>query len=149
MEEQDPSFKGRALFKGRDISWGIFYPTGYIVTIFDSLEDAQRAKGIMRSAGYAEDEVDAVPSEYVIADIEEGTKNPNLLKRVRQTISKAIGKEADFWEEDLRWAREGAGFLVVHCPTDIEATRVVRLLEPMNPKKMRRYGPAAIEELIR
>lgn len=149
MPEQDPSFQGRKLFKGRDTSWGIFYPTDYIVAIFDSVETAKRARGIMLSAGYSEDEADAVPSEYVMADIEEGTKNASLLTRVRQQISKALGAEAEYWEEDLRFAKQGAGFLAVRCRTEAEAKRVLRLLQPEHPRKMRRYGQAGIEELIK
>jgi hypothetical protein len=30
MQEDDSSFQGRRLFKGRDTSWGIFYPTDYL-----------------------------------------------------------------------------------------------------------------------
>jgi hypothetical protein len=149
MQEQDPSFQGRKLFKGRDTSWGIFYPTDYLVAIFDSLETAKRARGIMLSAGYAEDEVDAVPSDYVLADIAQGMKNAGLLTRVRQQISRALGAEADFWEEDSKFAKQGAGFLAVRCATAAEGKRVLRLLQPEHPKKMRRYDQAVIEELVK
>jgi hypothetical protein len=142
------SFQGRKLFKGRDTSWGIFYPTDYIVAIFDSLETANRAKRIMLSAGYSEDEVDAVPSEYVVADIEQGAKDAGLLTGVRQQISKALGSEAEFWDEDLRFAKRGAGFLAIRCATSAEARRVVRLLQPEHPRRMRRYDQAVIEELV-
>jgi hypothetical protein len=35
------------MFKGRDTSWGVFYPTDYMLVIFDSFETAQQAKEIM------------------------------------------------------------------------------------------------------
>lgn len=148
MREQAPSFKGRALFKGRDTSWGVFYPTDYIIAIFDSFETARRAKEIMLSAGYSEDEVDAVPSDYVISDIEKGNRNATLLNRVKQRISRNIGHEACYWENDLKLARQGAGFLAVYCPTEYEAARVVRLLNPEEPKAMRHYERFVIEELV-
>jgi hypothetical protein len=148
MLEQKPSFKGRALFKGRDTSWGVFYPTDYIIAIFDSFETAQRAKEIMLSAGYSEDEVDAVPSEYVISDIEKGIKNATLLNRIKQEISRAIGHEACYWEGDLQLAKQGAGFLAVYCPTSHEAERVLRLLNPEKPTVMRRYELFVIDELV-
>jgi hypothetical protein len=148
MQEQDPPFKGRAFFKGRDSSWGIFYPTGYIIAIFDSAETARRARDTLLAAGFTDDEVDAVPCEYVVADIEEGTRNATLLNRVKQQISKAFGTEAAFWEEDLKFARQGAGFLAIQATSDAEARRVLRLLQE-KPKKMRRYGPLTIEELVK
>jgi hypothetical protein len=148
VREQEPSFKGRSLFKGRDTSWGVFYPTNHILAIIDSFETAQRAKEIMLSAGYSEDEVDAVPSDYVIADIQKGIKNANLLNRVKQRISRAIGHEACYWEGDLKLAEQGAGFLAVYCPTDHEAERVLRLLRPLKPKVVRRYERFVIDELV-
>jgi hypothetical protein len=149
MQEQDHSFKGRSLFKGGDTSWGIFYPTGYIIAIFDSLEAAKRAREVMLSAGYSKDEVDAVPSEYVISDIEAGTRDATLFDRIKQSVSKAMGTEAEYWEEDLKLAKQGAGFLAVHAPTDHEAQRVLRLLGPEKPKKVRRYGTMSVEELVK
>jgi hypothetical protein len=102
----------------------------------------------MLSAGYLDDEVDAVPREYVIADIEKGTKNATLLKRVEQRASRAVGTEACYWAKDLEWAKQGAGFLAVYCPTDHEAERVFRLLQSQDPKAMRRYHRLVIEELV-
>jgi hypothetical protein len=43
MSEQESTFRGRALFKGRDTSFGIFYPTNYIIAVFDSYETAKHA----------------------------------------------------------------------------------------------------------
>lgn len=140
-------FKGREVLKGKDTSFGIFYPTGYIIAALGSYEAAQRGKKALLAAGYSEDEVEAVPSDYVIADIEKGTKDASLLTRVKQAISEAIGTEAGYWEDDLKLAKEGAGFLLIYCPTGHEAKRVERLLESENPKNMRRYARAAIEQL--
>lgn len=148
MSGQEPTFKGRALFKGRDTSWGVFYPTDYILAIFESFQSAQRAKETLLSAGYSDDEVDAVPSDYVISDIEKGIKNAALLNHVKQRISRAIGCEACYWEGDLKWAKEGAGFLAVYCPTEHEGERVLRLLSPLKPKVMRRYERLWIVEMI-
>jgi hypothetical protein len=50
---------------------------------------------------------------------------------------------------NLKFANQGAGFLAIRCATDAEAKRVMRLLQPEHPKKMRPYGRASIEELIK
>ena len=147
--QQDASwFQGRRLFKGHDTSWGIFYPTDYLIAIFDSIEAAKRARDALRSAGYSEDEVDAVPSDYVIADIEDGKRDASLLTRIKQQISKAFGAEAEHWEEDLKFAKQGAGFLAVRSASEAEAQRVVRLLKPEHPRKVRRYGKVGVEQLV-
>lgn len=148
MSDQEHHFKGRALFKGHDTRFGIFYPTNYIMAVFDSYEIAIRAEQIMLSAGYSDEEVDAMPGDYIIADIEKGTKNATLIRRVEQRITRHFGSDANLWEDDLEWAKQGAGFLAVYCPTEHEAHRVLRLLSPENPKSMRRYERFVIEDLI-
>jgi hypothetical protein len=148
MDEQEHHFKGRALFKGHDTRFGIFYPTNYIMAVFDSYDTAQRAEKIMLSAGYSDEEVDAMPSDYIIADIEKGTKNATLIRRVEQRITRHFGSDASLWEDLLKWAQQGAGFLAVYCPTEHEAERVLRLLKPEKPKMMRRYERFVIEDLV-
>lgn len=142
MSEQRP------FFKGKDSSFGIFYPTDYIIAVFDSYETAQRAEQTLHSAGYAEDEAHAVPCKDVIADIEQGTRDASWVQRVKQKFSKVVGTEGRYWEEDLRMAREGHGFLAVHCPTEKEAERIQQLLTPENPIRMRRYLSLAVEDLV-
>lgn len=147
MSDESPSFKGRTLFKGPDTSFGIFYPTHYLIAAFDSHDTARRAEQTLRDAGYSDDEVDAVPPDYVIADIQKGTQDAGLLTRIEQQISSTVGTESVYWKEDLALARDGAGFLAVYCPTEGEAKRLVRLLKPMNPWNMRRYRPHGVVKL--
>ena len=74
-------------------------------------------------AGYDEDEVRTVDSEYVKADIKKRITDASWLDHLKQRFS--IGKEAYFWNEDLTWAEQGAGFLAVHCLTDGEAQCII------------------------
>jgi hypothetical protein len=138
MSKERPFFKGR-----HDTSYGILYPTNYLIAAFDSFKTAQCAEGSLHAAGYDEDEVRTVDSEYVKADIKKRVTDASWLDHLKQRFS--IGKEAYFWNEDLTWAEQGAGFLAVHCPTDGEAQRIIRLIRPENPKSIRRYHPLAIE----
>lgn len=86
------------------------------------------------------------PSEDVIADIQERPMDASWLDHLKQEFS--VGKEACFWNEDLKLAEEGAGFLTVYCPTDWEAQRIVKMIKPENPKTMRRYLSFAIETFM-
>lgn len=143
MSEQDSY-----IYKRGRTSFGIFYPTDYITAVFDSYEIAQRGEQIMLSAGYAEDEVHAFTPKYVMERFEEGTRNASFMKRVEHRLTSHFGSDASYWTADLERAKQGAGFLVVYCPTDHEAERVLRLLKSENPKTMRRYHRFVIEELI-
>ena len=135
--------KERPIFKGADTSFGIFYPTDYFIGVFDSFATAQQAQARLHAAGYTDEDVTALDSARVKADIEAGMTNASWLDQLKQTF--AVGKEAYFWNEDLKWAEQGAGFLAVHCPTEDEATRIVAMIRPLHPKSMRRYRALAIE----
>lgn len=148
MTEQEHHFKGRALFKGHDMRFGIFYPTNYLIAIFDSPEIAERAEKIMLSAGYADGEVDSPSPEYVVADYEKAQKEGSLIRRIEQRLTRHFGSDSNMLEEQIEWARKGAGFLAVYCPTEHEAERVLRLLKPLDPRMMRRYERLVIEDLV-
>jgi hypothetical protein len=87
-----------------------------------------------------------VDSEYVLADIKDRCTDAGWLDRIKRTFS--VGSEASFWNDDMKWAEQGAGFLAVHCPTDGEAERIVKMIKPHNPKSMRRYLSFAIETFM-
>jgi hypothetical protein len=116
--------------------------------VFDSFGAAEYTKQAMLGAGYDADEVHAVTGDYVIAEHEKLLENQNWLERAKRQIFKAVGKEVDYVDDGVRPAREGAGFLGVFCPTEHEAQRILRLIKPLKPKKMRRYLPLAIEEMV-
>lgn len=133
----------RPLFKGSDTSFGIFYPTDYMIAVFDSMDTALLAEDRLHVAGYTDEDVQAIAGDQVKSDIEARITDASWLDQLKQSFS--IGKEAYFWNEDLKWAEQGAGFLAVHCPTEGEATRIVTMMKPLHPKSMRRYRTLAIE----
>lgn len=142
MSEQRP------FFKGDEESFGIFYPTNYLIAAFESNESARRAKDILCSNGYTDDEVQCIPAQDVQNDIEREIQDASRFKRIKQKFSKLVGTEGRYWENDLALARQGAGFLAVYCPKEKDGRRVLELLKSENPKSMRRYAALAIEELV-
>jgi len=59
-----------------------------------------------------------------------------------------IGNIRLFVENDIRRAREGAGFLAIYSPLEIESQRICELLKPFGPIAMQRYLASGIESLI-
>jgi hypothetical protein len=43
--------KERPFFQGPDTSFGIFYPTDYLIAVFDSFVTAQQAQTSLHAAG--------------------------------------------------------------------------------------------------
>lgn len=87
-----------------------------------------------------------MPCSEVIEDIKTNREDASWLNKLKQTFS--VGAEKAYWQEDLRLAQVGKGFLAVYCPTDHEAERVTRLLEAEKPLSVRRYKKLIIERLV-
>ena len=133
----------RPFFKGSDTSFGMFYPTDYFIAVFGTLAQARAAEESMHRAGHAEDEVHVFDAEYVKADIQERLTDAGWVDWLIQKVS--IGTESYFWNEDLKAAELGAGFLAIFCASEDEARRIVTVLKPHGPQTMRRYRAFAIE----
>jgi hypothetical protein len=62
-------------------------------------------------------------------------------------LSRAIGAGADYSDQDLVAARNGAALVAVHCPTDEIKAAAWKLLEPTHPLAARYYSSGGIEHL--
>jgi len=131
-------------FKESDTKLGIFYPNHYLVAVFDTVAAAGLAANKLRVAGFASDEVIATDGAEVIQLAKQETGVANLLM---QGLSRFFATEQIFTDNDLEHARHGAGFLAVHCPTDVVKAEAWRLIRPENPLDARYYGSDGIDHL--
>ena len=134
-------------FKESDHSFGLFYPRHYILAGFDCIERALDAERELLAQGFAEDEVRSATGSFVVDQLE-STQDAGFLDRLKMQISRAVGTEAGYIDDDLKLARQGGAFLFVYAPTDQDCSRAMAALEPQRPVFARRYLPMAIERLI-
>ncbi len=117
-------------FKESDTQLGVFYPKHYLIAVFRSLENAQRAVAKLRRAGFAEDEAIAVEGREVIQLAKEESGPGNFLM---QTLSRFFATEQMSHDQDLHLAQQGAAFVAVHCPTEDNKTEAWITLEQEGP----------------
>jgi hypothetical protein len=134
-------------FKEGDHSFGMFYPRHYIVAGFDNHAQAETAERDLMRAGFAADDVRAATGAFVANELE-SMDDATFLDKLKMQISKAVGTEAGYIEDDLELARNGGGFVFVYVPTEEDCARAMAALEPLQPLFARRYLPMAIERLI-
>ena len=79
---------------------------------------------------------------------EDAHEDAGFWSRLTAHISRILGTEELYLDDDLKHAHAGAGFLAVDCPGEEEGRRVQKLLEPFGPVSMRRYSSFAIERMI-
>ncbi|HWU51826.1 MAG TPA: hypothetical protein VN153_03335 [Tahibacter sp.] len=134
-------------FKEGDHSFGLFYPRHYILAGFDSHESAQTAEQELRSQGFSGEEVRSATGAFVVGELE-SVEDASFLDRLKAWVSRFVGTEAGYIDDDIELARNGGAFLFIYAPTDEDCRRAMAALEPQRPVFARRYLPMAIERLI-
>jgi hypothetical protein len=136
------------LFQEQETRLGVFYPTGYVVAVFRSLGEAKSAHEVLCRAGFPRDEARAVPGSDVLDYFEELSAQTGIWGLLMTEFSRAIDTEASFQDKDIKAAKRGAGFLVIHSETEERAERIHGILAGCGPLAMQWYGPGAVHSLV-
>ena len=131
-----------------DTPFGIFHPTGYIVASYADNQVAKDAADAVAKTGIQADKVSSVSGQQVQAAIENAHPPQGLLEGLKATLAKTAGMEGHYWDQDLKQAKQGAGFVTVYCGDGERAHKVADALRPLAPLSMRRYRSFAIEDLL-
>jgi hypothetical protein len=131
-------------FKESDTQLGVFYPNHYLIAVVWNIETAHRAASNLRRMGFAEDEVIAVGGEDFIQLSNEET---GIASFVMQALSRFFATEQKSHDSDLYFARHGAAFVAVHCPTDKSKQDAWDVLKSEAPLAARYYANDGIEHL--
>jgi len=131
-------------FKESDTKLGIFYPNHYLVAVFPNVAAAGFAANKLRKAGFASDDVVATDGAEVIQLAKQESGVGSLLM---QALSRFFATEQVYTDHDVEHARHGAGFLAVHCPTELSKAEAWRLIQPEDPVDARYYGSDGIDHL--
>ena len=137
-----------SLLKDSDTRLGVFYPKKYIIATFPSYGDAVAAHDALRHAGFAEQEIRAVPGSDVLDFFEEVREHTGIWGDFMTQLSRFIGTEAAFADNDIRLARRGAGFVAVYCGDETEAQRIRDLMIPFQPMGIQWYLNSGIRSLV-
>ena len=134
-------------FKESDSSFGVFYPTHYVVAGFDTLQHAEQAEEALRDAGFAEDEVRAAESHFVVNQVE-SQQDASWLDDIKAQIARIIGTETSYIDEDLALARRGGAFLFAHAPDHETMQQIASELKKQHPVYARHYGTVGVVHLM-
>jgi len=134
-------------FHGADTHFGVFYPTHYVLAIFETFEDAEKARQQLIASGWKGEEVIAVPGDDVVHFATEHWRKDGLWGLLMRELSRLFGTEAPYADHDLELAKRGAGFLAVHCRNEHEKDPAWSRLQPAHPLVARYYAFGGIEHL--
>jgi hypothetical protein len=137
-----------SFFKESDSKLGVFYPKHYVIATFPSFEITEQAAQGLRKAGFSDQEVLAIPGSEILEFFEEFQANASVGSGVMTTLSRALGTEQIFADDDVEKARTGAGFLAVHSPEETVANCICAILKPFEPCAMHWYEAGGVQSLV-
>ncbi|HXC33025.1 MAG TPA: hypothetical protein VNZ56_11155 [Verrucomicrobiae bacterium] len=120
-------------------SLGVFSPTGRIVMVFSTEENAKNAQNVLLTSGLTQDDLTLYSNEEVVAELEKSERQAANPLQIGQDLAKV--------PEYLALAKEGCGFLVVHAPEEEQAKRAIDLVRPYGLKFAEKYNRLTLEEL--
>ncbi|MGI8738118.1 MAG: hypothetical protein ACR2KU_00235 [Gammaproteobacteria bacterium] len=119
--------------------FGAFYPTGYIVIAFERGEDARQTCHELRIGGYHEQDC-AVHEPWEMA--------ARAHRNINRTGPMArLGKSVAAVKKHARAASNGATFLTIYAPDEIEVERVMNIVRRRPHVLAHRYQRFVIQDL--
>ncbi len=134
-------------FDGDAESFGFFYPRDYAVLGFATLEEAREAEMQLEAAGFGERELLLAGGQDVLETYRQIREDAGFWDRFKRALTKSVGTEYDYIQDDIALAEKGGAFLVAYCPTTLESERMRRFAARLKPAIARRYTAMAIEDL--
>lgn len=134
-------------FDGTETKFGIFYPQNYLVAVYPDYPSTEAAEKKVRASGVPQEEVIAVPGQDVVDWTEEHLVKKGLWGLLMTQLSEMFATEETYNHADLEHAKQGAGFLAVHCPTAALKESVWKTIEFPRPLVARHYSFGGVEHL--
>jgi hypothetical protein len=131
-------------FKGSDTTLGVFYPNHHLVAVFPDPETAQQVAARLGTAGFVTDDVIAVAGKDVI---ELDKQEKGIAGLLMQALSRFFATEQVYTDHDLEHARQGAGFLAVHCRDEKAKDKAWEIIKAADPLDARYYARGGVEHL--
>jgi hypothetical protein len=136
-EKPQPSKRDLSDF---DSDFGIFYPVGYLVVGFPTVDDAQKVQRDLITGGYE-------PADCMLYTSDEMREAAERNLREHKGFLARLGSSDEAVQAYLDAAKQGAAFLLIHAPDDLSAARAMNVIRRAPFKFAHRYHRLAIEEL--
>ena len=121
---------------------GVFYPTGHVVLMFPTQENARRACELLRKDGVSEDDLCLATPEEFERQITGCTDEDD------DVLLPSLGTEADTARHFRELAHQGHYALIVHASAKITSDHVLDVLKETSISYGQRYRYFVIEDLV-
>jgi hypothetical protein len=134
-------------FKAGESSFGIFYPTGYVLSVFQDGAQADEAVAALARAGFSSDDIVPGSGSDMLALSQELHAMHGLLIAFERFLSQRLGDESNAEDELVVLAGAGSAFLAVYAPDDAATARVVDATKTLDPVVLRKFDRLTYTDL--
>ncbi len=124
-----------------------FYPTDFVFIAFPSFAAAQAAQRSLLNAGFPEAGMIAVNSREALEFFNEQRQTDGVWGEWVRKLSRFIDTETKFADENIERAKDGSGFIAVHCGSQEESNNIATAVRPYSPESMERYMTSGVQSL--
>ena len=121
---------------------GVFYPTGHMVLMFPTAEEARRACELLRKDGMSEDDLCVAAPEEFERQITGATDEDE------EVLLPSVGTESDTAAHFRRLAHEGHHAVIVHAKARLTTDHVLEVLKELHISYGQRYRYLVIEDVV-
>lgn len=119
--------------------FGVFYPIGYLIAAFDTEDNARQVRRDLMTGGFDQRDCQLYTADEVAAGARANYGKAGILSKV--------GASADRVHDHLEAAEQGATFLVVYAPTEVDTERVMTVCRRTRFRFVHRYRRFVIEHM--
>lgn len=135
-----------SFFKSGETSFGVFYPTGYVLSVFPGATDLDIVAAALRAAGFDADDVGIARAEEARDLLRALTEHRGLLVRYVQFLSGHRGDETALASQLSEFAETGHGFVFAYAPGSAATDLAAGAVRPFAPVVLFKYGWLTITE---
>lgn len=126
----------------KSIVRGVFYPTGHMVLMFPTEQDARHAAKLLQKDGVSDDDLSlATPQEFE-------SQIAGAIDEHSDLLLPSVGTEAETAQHFRQLAHEGHYTLLVHAGAKVTSEHVLELLKDTHISYGQRYRYLVIEDLV-
>ena len=123
----------------------VFYPTNHILAVFPTSVEALRVKKQLEAVTPA---AIAITGDELLEFASDQVAKDGLWGALMREVSRMIGTEEQYVDQDLKEARKGASFVAAECPSEELKESTWAILKSASPLAARFYGTGGIEHLV-